>query len=95
MALDARKLNPRDPKPLKQMQVRVWLLEHNLSQRKLARRLGRNVAMVGRVLRGQATSAPIWSEIHRFMLSPETYRPTKRRGTIYGVPSRVGKNSRG
>jgi hypothetical protein len=95
MPFDTRQLNPQAPKPLSQLKVRVWLLEHDLSQRKLAQRLGRNVSLVGRVLRRQVQSAPIWSEIHRFMLDPDSYRPTKRRRTILGAKLKVGKNSRG
>jgi hypothetical protein len=95
MTFDMRQLNPQAPKPLSQLKVRIWLLEHNLSQRKLAQRLGRNSNLVGRVLRGQVRSAPIWSEIHRFMLNPDGYRPTKRRRTILGAKLKVGKNSRG
>jgi hypothetical protein len=35
--------------------------------------------MVGKILRRQATSAPIWAEIHKFMHNPVTYRRPRLR----------------
>jgi hypothetical protein len=93
MPFDVRTLNPENPKPLDYLKIRVCLLERNLSVRKLAHRLRRNAHLVGRVLRGQTQSRPIWSEVHRFFLDPEGYRPTTRRRTVRGTTGRAGKNA--
>ena len=79
MTFDPSVINPDDPKPIPHRQVRLWLAEHHLSQAQLAVAIGREVSMVGKILRRQATSGPVWTEIHRFMANPETYRRPRLR----------------
>jgi hypothetical protein len=82
MTFDPSVINPDDPRPIPHRQVRLWLAQHELSQRQLAMAIGREVSMVGKVLRRQATSAPVWAEIHRFMANPETYQPPQLRDRV-------------
>ena len=61
---------------------------HGWTQKYLAERIGREPAFLSRVLSGQITSEPIWTQIRGFMADPKGYRPVKPK-PILPVPSPV------
>ncbi|HJY45832.1 MAG TPA: hypothetical protein VJ301_14515 [Propionibacteriaceae bacterium] len=53
--------------PRTYQEVKRWLTARQMSLRDLAREIDRDPAYVWRVLRGKATSAPLWAEAQAFM----------------------------
>lgn len=66
--------------PKTQRDVRRALKRLGISQRELARRIGKEPSLVSRVVRGAVTSAVIWSRIHAFLADPEHYTPPPKEG---------------